>query len=146
MKEYIIRKLPNNEQEKGYNLQKIDIKMLMDLGIMVPDKIREIYGKGFGTSELKDFIYFSDDESTEFIRTQPILRDYIEFAGMNSFELDLLISYYKKRIENINDVIKKINSKKDLIDLEHQLIILKSEMQSLIYLRDDVIKEEKKLK
>jgi len=146
MKEYIIRKLPNNEQEKGYNLQKIDIKMLMDLGIMVPDKIREIYGKGFGTSELKDFIYFSDDESTEFIRTQPILRDYIEFAGMNSFELDLLISYYKKRIENINDVIKKINSKKDLIDLEHQLIILKSEMQSLIYLRDDVIIEEKKLK
>jgi len=146
MKEYIIRKLPNNEQEKGYNLQKIDIKMLMDLGIMVPDKIREIYGKGFGTSELKDFIYFSDDESTEFIRTQPILRDYIEFAGMNSFELDLLISYYKKRIENINDVIKKNNSKKDLIDLEHQLIILKSEMQSLIYLRDDVIKEEKKLK
>lgn len=146
MKEYIIRKLPNNEQEKGYNLQKIDIKMLMDLGIMVPDKIKEMYGKGFGTSELKDFIYFNDDESTEFIRTQPILRDYIEFAGMNSFELDLLISYYKKRIENINDVIKKINSKKDLIDLEHQLIILKSEMQSLIYLRDDVIKEEKKLK
>ena len=139
MKEYIKKEIKPNKYEYGYNLQKLDIKLMMDLGLEVPDKIKEVYKDGIDEEDLKEYIYFNDPISFEFISHQYYIRDKIEFSNMSLHELELLLEYFNKKINGLINIINKISKKDKLIDLETKLKILINEMQSVVYLRDELI-------
>ena len=139
MKEYIVKETKPGKYEYGYKIQKLDIKMMIDLGLPIPDKIKEVYGNGFTNSELKDYIYFNDAISVEFISRQYYLRDLVEFSNMSLYEIEMLLNFYEKDINVIERIINRKTKKSRLIDLQVKLILLKNEMQSLMYLRNNLI-------
>ena len=156
MKEYIIKEKSQGKYEYGYKIQKLDIKLMIDLGLMLPGKIIEEYKK---TNNEYDFIYFYDYESVEFLKSQYYIRDYIEFASMNAYELNLLINNYHCRIDKLTiemeETIKELNkrdiSKTKYIKLKEKrdklsidIFILENDLKGIKYLKDKVLKEEEK--
>ena len=139
MKEYVTKEIKPNKYEYGYKIQKMDIKMMMELGLPVPNKIKEIYKEGFLDLELKDYIYFNDPVITEFISRQYYLRDTVEFSNMNLYEIEFILNCYEKDISGIENIINKKLEKNRSLDLQIKLILLKNEMQSIMYLRDEMI-------
>ena len=144
MKELFIRKKANGKYEYGYKLQKLDIEFMIEIGLQVPDKIKEIYGQGFNEDELYEYVYFDDPLTIEYIRRQYYIRDYVEFAGLNIYELELLLKFYNKRLQNLSDKIIKLKDKEQLNDLQIDINILVNEMLGIVSLKDSLIKETKK--
>ncbi len=139
LREYVKYEYKEGKYKYGYYLQKLDIQFMMNLGISCPSQIKEIYGNGFKEEELPEYVYFKDPEVVEFISRQYYIRDFIELANMNLYEMELLLKYYEKQVLGLEKTINRISNKEKLVDLETKLKILKNEMQSIIYLRDDLI-------
>ena len=149
MKEYIIKEKRPGKYEYGYKLQKLDIKTMMQLGLPVPNKLKEIYGNGFNYIELKDYIYFQEPEIVEFISRQYWIRDIVEFANMNLYELDLLLSTIQQDVINLEKKLDLEINEDEKIYLFTKLKELKNEYLGLMYLRDNLtrlnLKEDKKV-
>ena len=150
MKEYIIKEKRPGKYEYGYKLQKLDIKTMMQLGLPVPNKLKEIYGNGFNYIELKDYIYFQEPEMVEFISRQYWIRDIVEFANMNLYELDLLLSTIQQDVINLEKKLDLEINEDEKIYLFTKLKELKNEYLGLMYLRDNLtrlnLKEDKKVR
>ena len=144
MKEYVIYPIKNkmNKYKQGYKIQKLDIELMIELGIKVPNKIKKIYKEGFTEKELSDYVYFKDMETIDFIGRQYYIRDYVEFANMNLYELKLLIKYYKEMLKELDNKISKTKDVDELNNLKTDMNILVNDILSINYLID---KEKKKL-
>lgn len=139
MKEYIVKEIKENKYEYGYNLQKLDIKTMLDLGLDIPTTIREKYTDKY---EDKDYIYFKDPISVEFISRQYYIKDLVEYSNMNAYEIELLINYYEKSIIGIEKIVNKTENKERLFDLDLKLVLLMNELKSLKYLKEELEKNK----
>ena len=150
MKEYIIKEIKPNRYRYGYRIQKFDIKLMLDLGLQIPSRMIEKYKN---TQNENEFIYFYDSLSVEFLKRQYYIRDYIEFAGMNVFELNLLIENYNQRMEKVRKIIDELVIhkltkedesiiKETLNELSMDLFILENDLIGIKCLRDKTEKEE----
>ncbi|MBQ8892357.1 MAG: hypothetical protein IJ068_05820 [Bacilli bacterium] len=147
MKEFVMKEIKPGIYEYGYKIQKLDIEFMIELNLQVPDKLREIYNQGFSENELPEYVYFNDSIVREYIKRQYYIRNYEEFANMNIYELELLLSFYKKRLLTLTNRIAKIKNKEKLNDLQIDINILINEMLGIIYLRDNLKNiETKKIK
>lgn len=146
MKEYVMSEKTKGKYEYGYKIQLLDIKLMMELGIIIPDKMKEIYNEKIKESEITDYVYFNNPEIYEFIRRQYYIRNYVEYENMNLYELELLLNFYNKRIEGLNNRISKINNKERLNDLETTFKIINNEMKGIISLRNSLIDNYSKKK
>ena len=146
MKEYITREIKPGKYEYGYKIQLLDIKMMLELGIKIPDKMNDVYNEKIKESELTDYVYFKNPEIYEFIRRQYYIRDYLEYASMNLYEIELLLSFYDKSIKGIISKISKMNNKERINDLNLKLKILTNEMQGIISIRNNLIDNHNKKK
>jgi len=138
MKEYIKKEKKIGKYEYGYRIQIKDLNLINDLGIKMPS---ELYNYINSNYKLYDYIYFNNPIIVEFLARQYYIRDYIDFVSLNKFELELLINYEKK---NLQDIVKrkKIIKNKDLLNkLETDLIILKNEIEEI----DNVLNKEDKI-
>ena len=144
LKEYILKEVKPNKYEYGYKIQKLDIELMINLGLNVPDKIKEIYKNGFNENELQEYIYFNDPVVVEFLKNQYYIRDYIEFCNMNEFELNMLIDSYKKRIQSLISQMNILKDRDLLNNLQTEINILTNEMLGVIYLKDNIIENTKK--
>ena len=144
MKEIIIQEIKPGVYEWGCKIQKLDIEFMIELNLPVPDKIKEIYGQGFSEEELSEYVYFNDSITVEYIKRQHYIRDYVEFANMNTYELELLLKFYNKRLYSLNDRIIKLKDKKQLNDLQVDINVLVNEMLGILSLKDSLENETKK--
>ena len=144
MKEFVIKEIKPGKYKYGYKIQKLDIELMMELGIEVPNKFKEIYKEGFKEKELREYVYFYDSVTREFIRRQYYIRDNVEISNMNEYELDVLLSFYNQRLQNLNNLINIIKDKDLLNDLKVNINILINEMLGVVYLKDNLIKIIKK--
>ena len=138
MKEYVIKEIKPGVYEYGYKIQKLDIELMVELNLQVPDKLREIYNQEFFLKELSEYVYFNDSTIVEYIKRQYYIRDYIEFANMNTYELEKLLNFYKKRLYNLTSRITNLKNKEKLNDLQTDINILINEMLGVVYLKDNL--------
>ena len=146
MKEYITREIKPGQYEYGYKIQLFDIKLLKELGILLPDKMNEVYKDKIDKSKLSDFLYFNDPEIYEFIKNQYYIRDTFEFNNMSLYEIEILLNFINEQIEGLMITINKVSNKERLNHLNMKLKILNNEMQGIMFLRDSKIFKENKKK
>ena len=137
MKEIVVKEIKPNEYEFGFRIQKLDIELMINLGLNVPNKLKEIYGKGFNKEELPEYIYINDPISVEFIKRQYYIRNYREFANLNLYELELLLNIYTKRFQNITNMINEARNKEEIDNLKVDLNVLINEILSIEYLKKE---------
>ena len=140
MKEYIIKE-KNGKYEYGYRIQKLDIELMIELGLDIPYKLKQIYGEGFKENELEEYVYINDSIVVEFIKRQYYIRDYIEFANLNLYEIELLQKINVKKFKVLTNMIRESKTKEQLLDLKTKLNILVNEIIGIDYL-----KKEKEIK
>ena len=144
MKEFVMKRLKSSKYEYGYKIQKLDIELMMELGLEVPPKFKEIYKDGFNENELCEYVYFNDSICVEFIKRQYYIRDYVEFSNMNIYELELLLKIYNQRFQNLSNKISIVTEKELLNNLQVEINILVNEMLSIVYLKNKLIEAKNK--
>lgn len=142
MKEYISKEIKPGKYEYAYKIQKIDIEFMIELGLNVPDKIKQIYGQGFKESELKEYIYFDEPNIVDFISRQYYIRNIEEFTNLNLFEIDKLIDKYKMNLLNLLTKKNQILDKEQLNDIDIDIKVLVNELLGVIYLRNELLSIE----
>ncbi|MBR3660406.1 MAG: hypothetical protein IKN63_00690 [Bacilli bacterium] len=146
MKEYIVKEIKPGKYEYGYRIQKLDIELMIEFGINLPNTLKEIYGNGFEEQELAEYIYINDPVTVEFIKRQYYIREYAEFSNMNIYELELLTSYYNKKLSELRYKLSIEKNKDELNNIKTDINILINEMLSITYLKEFLIKENKENK
>lgn len=146
MKEFVMKRLKSLKYEYGYKIQKLDIELMMELGLEVPKKFKEIYKDGFNENELCEYIYFKEPICVEFIKRQYYIRDYVEFSNMNIYELELLLKIYNQRFQKLSNRINIVTKKELLNDLQVELNILVNEMLGVIYLKNKLLEDKNLIK
>ena len=144
MKEYIIKRKNIDKYEYGYRIQNLDIELMVELGIVLPNKLKKLYGKGFLEKDLPKYVYINDSLTVDFLGRQYYIRDYVEFANLNLFELNLLLNYYKKIFQEISIEINNTSNKDELNNLRVDMNILINDMLSIIYLKENMFNKENK--
>lgn len=146
MKEYVIKEIKPKKYEYGYKIQKIDIELMIELGIEIPLELKEIYGKGFEEEELKDYIYINNPVVIEFIKRQYYIRELSEFSNLNLLEINLLLKKYNQILQNLLNKKNIIKDKDQLNNLKTDIKILVNDILSIVYLKDSLESGYKKIK
>ena len=145
MKEYITREISPNNYEYGYKIQLLDLKLMDKLEIDMPEELKKAFLDNQQADESK-YLYFNSPEVFDFLGSQYYIREYLEYASMNSFEVNLLINYLKKELKENKEQIKITKNKEMLKALKTNILILENDIKSFKYLKANLIKEESKRK